>query len=200
MNYEKCVTCHMIFTPSLPVPNCHTFLDSLPPPCNVTYFMDVPEPPFVLGPANREHDIVCLKASPELEMWAVTFAMKWGQGAQHELSFPPRPASSFGFRDCFSLFTWVLACFLWDRRKCNTCFSLVIFRIFTVTLTAAAELTEFPKLEEGHVPQCPIGSDATGSFLERPCISFYLCFHLLISQSWSISNFNAYRKKSFTQS
>jgi len=37
----------------------------------------------------------------------------------------------------------------------------VIFEIFTVKLTAIAECTEFSKLEEGHVPQCPIASDAT---------------------------------------
>jgi len=33
------------------------------------------------------------------------------------------------------------------RRKCNTCFSLVIFEIFTVKLAAAAECTNFQKLE-----------------------------------------------------
>jgi len=39
---------------------------------------------------------------------------------------------------------------------------LVIFEIFTVKLAAAAECTEFLKLE-GHVPQCPIDSGATDS-------------------------------------
>jgi len=39
---------------------------------------------------------------------------------------------------------------------------LVIFEILTVKLEAAAECTEFSKLEVWHVPKCPIGSDATG--------------------------------------
>ena len=35
------------------------------------------------------------------------------------------------------------------------------FQSYTVKLAAAAECTEFPKLEMGHVPQCPIARDAT---------------------------------------
>jgi len=48
-------------------------------------------------------------------------------------------------------------------KKYNACVSLVIFEILTVKLTEAAGCTEFPKLE-GHVPQCPIASDATDCY------------------------------------
>src|SRR6218665_1951681 len=75
---------------------------------------------------------------------------------------PSLPGVSFGFRYCFNLFLSVVPCFWRNRRKCNTCFSLVIFEIFTAKLATAVECTELPKLEEGHVPQCPIASDATG--------------------------------------
>jgi len=49
----------------------------------------------------------------------------------------------------------VLACFWEDIRKCNTCSSLVIFKILTVKLAAAAEYTEIPKLEGGTCPNAP---------------------------------------------
>jgi len=62
-------------------------------------------------------------------------ARKWGEGAQQEFFLSTYPCPGFfQFRDCFNLFTWILACFRRDRRKYNACFSLVVFEIFTVKL------------------------------------------------------------------
>jgi len=86
--------------------------------------------------------------------------MRWG-GTTWIFSLLHCPGFFSSSETVLICFMRVLACLLWDRRNCNTCFSLVIFEIFTVKLAAAAECTQFPKLEVGHMPQCPIASDAT---------------------------------------
>jgi len=74
------------------------------------------------------------------------------RGHSMNFSSPPLPGISFGFRGCFNLLMRVLEYFWRDRQTCDTCFSLVIFEIFTVKLAAAAE---FQKLEGGKCPNAP---------------------------------------------
>src|SRR6218665_2059990 len=71
-----------------------------------------------------------------------------GEGAQQV--FPLLPCPGFLLRSMT-----ILACFWGDIQKCNTCFSLAIFKVFTAKLAAAAEYTEFPKLEGGMCPNAP---------------------------------------------
>src|SRR6218665_2895607 len=66
-----------------------------------------------------------------------------------------------------------------------TCFSLVIFDIFMIKLAAAAECTECPKLEEGHVPQCPIASNATGLlYVIRSWVRGVFVLMILLGSTW----------------
>ena len=60
--------------------------------------------------------------------WFSGVARKWCEG--HNMNFPLLPCPGF----CLvNLFTWGLACFKRDERKCSTYFSLVIFEILQLS-------------------------------------------------------------------